>query len=211
MMGRVFKGFLFGGWVAIVGVSSALSSEPSPTPTASPASVSPSFSARETSVFQLDSKWTRQDGASVSLSSLAGHPTVLAMVYLSCSAACPLTVADLKKIEGALPEAVRNEVRFALFSFDPKRDTPEKLRDFLSSKSVDRKRWSAYQGTKVTVRKLAAVLGVQYKQSESGVFEHSNVITVIDRDGRIRHQQIGLKRDPRETVAILEEIVGTRR
>lgn len=181
---------------AFTGLAAA---KPAPSPTA----------GTEGSVYQLGSKWTRQDGISVPLSSLAGHPTVVAMVYLSCSGACPMTMTDLKKIESAVPETVRDQVRFALFSFDSKRDTPDKLREFLKSKSVDPNRWSAFQGSKVDVRKLAAVLGIQYRQDESGGFAHSNVITVLDREGRIRHQQIGLKRDPGETAAKIREILAS--
>jgi len=35
------------------------------------------------------------------------------------------------------------------------------------------------------VRKLAAALGVQYRAIENGDFNHSTVISLLDRDGRI--------------------------
>ena len=35
------------------------------------------------------------------------------------------------------------------------------------------------------MRKLAAVLGVQYRAIENGDFNHSTVISLLDKDGRI--------------------------
>ena len=54
------------------------------------------------SIYQVRAAWTDTDGKSVQLRSLRGKPVVLAMVYTTCTTACPLTVADLKRIESAL-------------------------------------------------------------------------------------------------------------
>lgn len=153
------------------------------------------------SIYHLSDSWKSQDDRSVSIAALAGQPAVIAMIYTSCQSACPMTLADLKRIEAALPPDARSKVRFAIFSFDSKRDTPAKLAEFAKSRSLDTKRWSLYHGSKAAVRKLAAVLGIQYKQDAAGDFDHSNVITVVDAGGIIRHQQIGLGKEPKETTA----------
>lgn len=159
------------------------------------------------SIFNLESQWTNQDGAGVSLRTLRGKPAVLAMVYTSCEHACPLIVEDIKRIEKALLEKTQTPFSFLLFSFDPARDTPEKLKAFATARKLDPKRWTLFQGNAKSVRELAAVLGVRYKKDDAGDFDHSNVITLIDADGMIRHQQIGLNQDPTE---LLEKAVSLK-
>lgn len=159
------------------------------------------------SIYNLSDKWKSQDDREVSMKSLAGTPIILAMVYTSCQSACPMTLSDLKKIEAALAPEMRSKVRFAVFSFDTKRDTPVKLTAFAKARSLDPKQWSLYHGTKAAVRKLAAVLGIQYKEDPAGDFDHSNVITVLDTGGVIRHQQVGLGQPPKETVAKILELM----
>ena len=39
---------------------------------------------------------------------------------------------------------------------------------------------------------MAALLGVKFKKSADGQFAHSNVITILNPEGEIIHQQIGL-------------------
>ena len=150
------------------------------------------------SIFNLESQWINQDGVSVSLRTLRGRPAVLAMVYTSCEHACPLIVEDMKRIEKALLEKNKVPFSFLLFSFDPARDTPKKLKAFATTRKLDPKRWTLFHGDAKSVRELAAVLGVRYKKDAAGDFDHSNVITLIDADGMIRHQQIGLNQDPAE-------------
>jgi protein SCO1/2 len=160
------------------------------------------------SIYHLDSAWTDQEGKATKISALRGLPVVVAMVYTSCPGACPMTIADLKRIEEGIPEAQRSQVRFAVFSFDSKRDTPAKLKAFVKSRSLDPGRWTLFHGTPGSVRKLAAILGIRYKMDKAGEFDHSNVITLLDRAGLIAHQQVGLRQDPKETVSRLTRLLG---
>jgi len=158
------------------------------------------------SIYQLGSAWLDENGKAVSLSHFRGKPLVLAMVYTSCHGACPLIVSDMKKIEKALPDAVRPNVQFALFSFDTERDTPLKLTAFAKAHALDLTHWTLLTASANQVRELAAVLGVSYKKERSGDFAHSNVITLVDSEGIIRHQQVGLNQDPKESVQMLASL-----
>ena len=162
---------------------------------------------RGESIYNLGSTWTSQDGKQTKLSALQGRPVVVAMVYTSCQAACPMTISDLKRIEEALPAAAKSQVRFAVFSFDFKRDTPAKLKEFVKARSLDTNRWTLFHGEPSAVRKLSAVLGIRYKKDKNGDFDHSNVITILDKTGAIVHQQVGLRQDSKETVAKLTQIL----
>src|SRR5262245_57078124 len=79
------------------------------------------------SIYHLRRPWTNMDGKPVMLRALRGKPVALAMVYTSCTTACPLTIADLKRIESALSPEARDRVWFTVFSLDSERDRPEVL------------------------------------------------------------------------------------
>lgn len=151
------------------------------------------------SLYQLDSSWTRQDGATVRLASLAGRPTLVALVYTSCRASCPLIVAAMQRIERTLPAPQRARVGFLLVTFDPARDTPEKLAAYAKSRLLDPARWTLLHGSDEAVRELSIVLGVHYRQVEGGDYAHDNVITLLDARGVVRDRST----DPSENPARL--------
>lgn len=158
------------------------------------------------SIYQAGSEWTDMNGSRVRLRSLQGRPVALAMVYTNCTTACPLILANLQLIESALSAEARERVWFALASFDSERDRPEVLKKFAVAHELDPSRWRLFYGDRAAVRELAMMLGVRYKRNAGGDFDHSNVITILDRDGVIRHQQVGLASAPTEPATLLESL-----
>jgi protein SCO1/2 len=158
------------------------------------------------SIYQARSEWKDMDARPTRLRSLRGRPVALAMVYTSCTTACPLIVAHMKLVESALSPEARARVWFVLASFDTERDRPEVLKKFAAAHELDPARWRLYHGDRATVRELALLLGVRYKRTPSGDFDHSNVVTLLDREGVIRHQLVGLGRDPAESAGLLENL-----
>jgi protein SCO1/2 len=97
-------------------------------------------------------------------------------------------------------------VWFALFSFDSERDRPDVLRTFASAHDLDPSRWRLHHGDRAAVRDLAMALGIRYKRDARGDYDHSNVISILDREGVIRHQQVGLGQEPTESANRLESL-----
>ncbi len=139
---------------------------------------------RGASIYALDAALVDHDGTSVKLDVFRGKPVIIAMFYSSCPYACPTLISNVKKIEAALAPEVRAEVRVLLVSFDPKNDTPAVLRGVIEKHQLDASRWKLSTGTEDTVRDVAAVLGIKYRDAE-GAFNHSSVITLLDRKGVI--------------------------
>lgn len=160
----------------------------------------------DNSIFNLPSSWTNQDGKKQDLESLRGHITVVAMTYTSCQAACPILIANMKDIEKQLPESLKSKVHFAVFSFDHKKDLPEKLKSYSQKQSLDLSRWTLFHGSKNSVQELALLLGIKYKRDSQGDYEHSNVITVLDSEGLIKYQQVGLNADSKETLETIKKL-----
>ena len=137
------------------------------------------------SVYQLHSSLSDQNGMRRTLDVSKGHVAFLAMFYSHCANVCPLIVETLKKTEDALGDAQRSQLRTTLVSLDPARDTPERLKQLAARRNIDETRWTLLTTDAKTVRKVAAVLGVQYRQLKNGEFNHSSVLFLLDRDGRV--------------------------
>ena len=162
------------------------------------------------SIYNLDSKWTTENDATVALGSLRGAPVVAAMGYTSCKDICPAIVADMMWIERHLPSSSRDRVKFAFFSFDSAVDTPAKLKRYADEHGFDPDRWTLFHGDDDAVRELAATLGVNYRPDGQGGFDHAAVISLLDAGGEIVFQQRGAQASSDELLAKLNSLIATR-
>jgi len=156
----------------------------------------------ERSVYQLDSSWVEDNGRALQLEALEGDMQLLALIYTTCTGACPVTVKSMQMFSRNMPDDIKGRIRFLLVTVDPEHDTLAILREYRREMKLDR-RWKLVRGSPEDVRELAAVLGFNYEQIESGQFAHSNLVTVLDQRGEIVHQQNDFASD---TKAVVEAI-----
>lgn len=144
------------------------------------------------SLYQLDSVWTNDAGAALKLSSLRGRPQVVAMFFANCTYACPLLVYQMKQIETALPASLRGKIGFTLISFDTERDTVAALHEYRLQHGLDNDRWTLLRSSPEDVVEVAALLNVKFKKDAQGQYLHSNQITLLNAEGEIAYQELGL-------------------
>ena len=161
------------------------------------------------SIYQVEAAFTTDAGQAFKLGELRGRPVVLAMFFASCGYACPLIVTDMQAIRGRLPAVMRDRAAFVLVSFDSAHDTPAALAAYRAQRGLDAQ-WTLLHGGDDSVRELAALLGVKYKQEADGAFSHSNLITILNPPGEIVHQRTGLKGGHDEAAAALVAAFGPR-
>jgi protein SCO1 len=161
------------------------------------------------SLYQLDSSWTNDAGATLKLAALRGRPQVVTMFFASCQFTCPVLVKDMQRIEAALPENLRTNVGFVLVSFDSDRDTPEALAAYRKAHGLPFN-WTLLRGAPEEVLELGALLGIKYKKDLRGQFAHSNVITVLDGGGETVRQIVGLNRDAGEAIEAIEQALPSK-
>lgn len=150
----------------------------------------------ESSLYQLDSEWTNQDGKNFFLKEFEGNKVVFTMFFASCTYACPILVNDMKKIESELDKnGDLSDYKFVLVSIDHEKDTPEVLKSFAERYNLDLNRWTLLTGTSDDIMELAAVTGFKYKKDKNGEYSHSNIITFLNDNGEINHQHFGLNQD----------------
>jgi protein SCO1/2 len=162
------------------------------------------------SVYNLTSKWTTQDGISTDLASLRGNVVVAAMVYTHCRDVCPLTTERMQEIERTLPKSSAANARFALFSMDWMRDTPEQLRQFASQHHLDMQRWTLFHGDEAAVREMAAALGVSFHRQANGDFQHSIAIFLLDKDGVVAAEEPDLSKPATALSAKAAQLLAKR-
>jgi protein SCO1 len=137
------------------------------------------------SIYRLDVLLTTQDGNSTRLPTLAGPVRIVSMFYASCPYVCPITIETLKHVDAQLSNNERAKLRVLLVSIDPERDTPQALAGLAARRQLDLTRWSLARPLASDVRKIAAVLGVQYRQLTDKEFNHSTTLALISSNGRI--------------------------
>jgi protein SCO1/2 len=161
------------------------------------------------SLYNLTSQWKNQKGEMVTLQDLKGKVQVLAMIYTTCQFACPRIVADLKDIERKLQQkGVNRDAHFVLVSIDPKVDTVGRLKKFAEDNGLNPAEWTLLNGEENAILELAALLGVKYKKTSALDYSHSNIITILNAEGEVAYQQVGLGTDPTRTLDIIAREVS---
>src|SRR5262245_26423519 len=83
---------------------------------------------------------------------------VIDFVYTNCPDICGLTTARLAQVQDKLGDAVGRDIFFVSLSVDPKRDTPEKLKEFADAFHVG-PGWLFLTGKPEDMRAINAALG----------------------------------------------------
>lgn len=150
------------------------------------------------SVYQVEAALNDQSGRAMRFADAAGGVRLASMFYASCGYVCPLLIEQIRAIESQLESHQKQGLSVLLISLDPERDTPEALAKLARDRSLDLQRWTLARPQPDDLRKLSAVLGVQYRQLDDGEVNHSTVISLLDAEGRILAQtsKLGAKPDP---------------
>lgn len=139
---------------------------------------------------------TNQDGKRISAKEFRGKPLAITFIY----AECPLpdycikmskAFSDLAN-ELASDPAAKDKYRLLSISFDPARDTPEKLKSYgLGYLGKDAKPdfsiWQLAVGSDKEVRAIADFFGLRYEvdPNDKAQFNHSLRTIVVSPDGKV--------------------------
>ena len=152
----------------------------------------------EHSIYHIDAAWTDHRGETFQLADLQGQPVVVVMFYGNCTQVCPILIRDAHRVYEAVNENLRSEINVLAITFDPKNDTPDVLKKYAIKKELNVPQWHFTTGNPADIRELAMLLGVQYAQKSDGHFSHSNLVTVLDNQGRIAQRLEGLNQPVEE-------------
>ncbi len=131
---------------------------------------------------------TDQNGDPFSLSQQKGTVTLIYFGYTTCPDLCPTTLNDFAIVKDELGEETAG-VDFLLVTFDPERDTQERMKEYLNFfdpgfiglRGDDAQTERFLQDYGVTIKR------VEYPNSSTGyLIDHTALIYVIDTEGRLR-------------------------
>lgn len=107
--------------------------------------------------------------------------------FTACPDVCPTTLSDMRRLLAQLPSDVSNQLQLILVSADPKRDTPDVLRTYLS---YYRAGFKGLTGEMEQLQKLSKALGLPFVPAEEprGDYSvsHSGNLAILGPDGTLR-------------------------
>jgi len=132
-----------------------------------------------------------QNGAAVTLASLAGKVWIGDFIFTRCAGPCPVMTRAMKVLDSEIHEP---DARFVSFTVDPDYDTPERLKNYLAKFDANPERWLFLTGDKQTLHDLSIksfYLGVTEvpeaeREAPDQTVTHSTRFVLVDRLGRLR-------------------------
>ncbi len=130
---------------------------------------------------------TDMNGQIFQLSQLADQVVVMFFGYTGCPDVCPVTLTEFLQIRSKLGDAA-DQVSFVFVTVDPERDTPERMRKYLTNFDPE---IIGLTGERGELEPVWADYGVYQSKAEGGseanyLVDHSSRVYVIDADGNLR-------------------------
>jgi protein SCO1/2 len=123
----------------------------------------------------------------VTLSQLRGKVVVVNFIYTTCVLPqfCYRMANHFSVLQKRFDRRMGTDLILLTVTFDPVRDTPERLAEYASQWKVDPARWHFLTGAVADVRRVCGWFGVAFFPDE-GLMNHSVHTAVIDRRGTLR-------------------------
>ncbi|MCC1496530.1 SCO family protein [Alcanivorax sp. 1008] len=131
-----------------------------------------------------------QDGKPFGPADLQGKLSLMFFGFTQCPDICPATLARTVGVWKELTERQREQVQVVFVSFDPQRDTPAYLKEYLAFFDPG---VIGLTGSAEQVASMARGYGVVYLQEDTQpgreqdyLFSHSDFVYLLDQQGRVR-------------------------
>lgn len=149
-----------------------------------------------------------QDGRAVDQTLLNGKWSLVFFGFTRCPDFCPTTLAVLKATQERLGPDARN-LQIVFISVDPARDTPQMLKDYLSSDGFPQG-VIGLTGTPEQVAAAARVYRAYYEKVGEGdayTMNHSLTVYLMGPDGRFR-SAIAHDLDPDRSADVIRRVMA---
>ncbi len=154
-----------------------------------------------------------QNGRDVNLANFKGKVLVVGYIYTHCPDICPFITDNMKRIQKRInsdPD-LKGRVVFLSITFDPKRDTPEVLKEYAKLYKVDESNWYFLTGDTLTTDSIMKLMGIEYSirpvpERNTYFIDHTDRIHVIDPNGFLRGYFVGSRAEPDSVARFVEQI-----
>lgn len=152
---------------------------------------------------------TSQDGAAVALEDLRGKVVAVTFIYTSCPDTCPLLTAKMVEVQDALGADFGTKIGFISITIDPENDSPAALKQYAEAHGANLAGWSFLTGDSSVIKNLVRAYGGFSAVSAEGDIEHTFLTSLVDPEGMLRVQYLGVRFDPEEFRSDLLSLVAT--
>jgi protein SCO1/2 len=140
-----------------------------------------------------------------------GEILVIGAIYTQCPDICPVVTGNMMDVRRQLEDT--SDVRFVTVTFDPRRDTPERMKAHRSAFQLDNAHWPFLTGSTAAIDSLMAGLEIKTEISSgdtTGTYfiDHTDQITLVDEKGRIRYRYHGSGTPPELIIEDINKLRG---
>ncbi|MCC6906131.1 MAG: SCO family protein [Anaerolineae bacterium] len=167
-----------------------------------------------------------QHGEPFNSGDLQSSVVLYSFIYTHCTTVCPAITAQMKQVALRLEEdgLLGNPVKLVTVTFDPARDTPQRLTEYAAQFDAPPDDWVWLTGNPTEIKKLVGgEFGVYFEQvaaenptsdpapaEEAYDFVHATVYVLVDDEGVIRSEYLGMM-DIDRTVRDIRRVVNEER
>lgn len=166
---------------------------------------------------------TDQHSQPFSSADLGGKVVLYDFIYTSCTTVCPAMTGQMIQMQRQLEARgwLGRDVELVTITFDPDRDTPERLAAYAESVNADETGWHWLTGDSLEIKQLVGgEFGVYFEQvpldestpadhdHEGYDFVHSTVFVIVDENGDIRaeyQQMLDIEQTMRDVGLVVRE------
>ena len=152
---------------------------------------------------------TDQRRTRVSLSQFKGKVVAINFIYTSCALPefCYRLANHFGVVSKRFTDRMGRDLVLLTVTFDPARDTPERLAEYATQWSANPSVWHFLTGSVADVRRVCGLFGVD-SFADEGLINHSSRTAVIDRRGVVAASIEGNRYTAAQLGDLVETVLG---
>lgn len=131
-----------------------------------------------------------QDAEPFTRETMEGELWVSSFVFTHCQSTCPRLTAHMKGLQTRMADV--SDANFVSVSVDPRNDTPEVIKAYMSKNAIDERNWRFVTGEEDAIRKVVVegfkvpIGDEDSREAGSDEIMHSNSFVLVDSNAQVR-------------------------
>ncbi|MGD7043796.1 SCO family protein [Jeotgalibacillus proteolyticus] len=155
--------------------------------------------------------YQNQQNETVELSDVEGTPTLVNFIFTNCDTVCPPMTFNMTEIQQAIEAEGIEDYRILSFSVDPENDSPEALQEFMSSYSLNERKWdflTGYTQEEIIDFAMESFQAIVADDPESDQVIHGTSFYLVDKEGTVVKNYDGISDVPIDEIVSDLKAVG---